>query len=188
MPTRADSPARSRQRNLLRQVLEWSEAFEAGRLDDSAASDGILDPEERFALRTGPLKEVSFVRGATSVRESGRTGELLATDHRCLLLDGATVTAQWIWSVDVARLAPLADGRGVVWSAPTHGRGGAHHLRGLVVLPYASAREPIPMSEVRAGLLQFMKVQVAWRASRPGGVPAWRAEFLAKHASQLMAR
>jgi hypothetical protein len=49
-----------RRPNNLQLALEWSEVFEAGRLRDPSLTDGTLEQGERFAVRIGPLKQVTF--------------------------------------------------------------------------------------------------------------------------------
>ncbi|MGD0834901.1 MAG: hypothetical protein ABSA40_10885 [Candidatus Dormibacteria bacterium] len=169
------------------QLLIWSYAFEAGELRDPALSDGTLEPGERFAVRIAPVKQVTFSATPNlEVATTGATGSLVASDRRVVLLDGATVLGGWVWEADVSGVTSIHNGRGVLWSpsARRHAEG-ARRLEGLVVPAYTSHLDRVTRDEVLAGMLQFMKVQVAWRAGQPGGIAAWREEFTAKNADLL---
>ena len=63
------------------------------------------------------------------------------------------------------------------WS-PSEARwaAGATRLEGLVVPALVRGKRLDP-SEVRVIFPEFMKVQAAWRASQPGGLGPWVAEF-----------
>ncbi len=168
-------------------LLRWSYAFEAGELRDPSQSDGTLEPDERFAVRIAPVKQVTFSATPNlEVATTGATGSLVATDRRVTLLDGIAVAGQWLWGADVSGVTSIYNGRGVLWSpsAQRHAEG-ARQLEGLVVPAYTSHLDRVSRDEVLAGMLQFMKVQVAWRAGQPGGITAWREEFTAKNADLL---
>ena len=49
-------------------------------------------------------------------------------------------------------------------------------LEGLVLPDFARGADPMPPAGAALRSL-WVKVQVAWRASQPGGLDAWRAEF-----------
>ncbi len=169
---------------LIEELLQWSEIFESGRLRDRSLKDGTLQPGERFAVRIGPVKQVCFALTADStVESSGATGALVATDRRALLLDGTRIIEELVWSRDIAGVVPLPM---YVVLAPSPERFAAGHGReGLAIPSYTSLRVPIQQGPARTGLLNFTKVQVAWRASQPGGIPAWRYEFQREHADKL---
>ncbi len=176
-----------RRPNNLQLALEWSDGFEAGRLRDPSLTDGTLERGERFAVRIGPVRQVTFAATPTcDVASTGATGTLVATDRRVLLLDGTAIVGQWVWKADVKRVSQLISGCGVLWS-PSAERDpeGLLPLEGLVVPSYTSFRDRVPGAEVRVGELLFMKVQIAWRASQPGGLSAWREDFRAKYAEVL---
>jgi hypothetical protein len=176
-----------RRPNNLQLALEWSDGFEAGRLRDPSLTDGTLERGERFAVRIGPVRQVTFAATPTcDVASTGATGTLVATDRRALLLDGTAIIGQWVWRADVRRVSQLISGRGVLWS-PSAERDpeGLLPLEGLVVPAYRSFRDRVPVAEARAGELLFMKVQIAWRASQAGGLSAWREDFRARYAEVL---
>jgi hypothetical protein len=176
-----------RRPNNLQLALEWSEVFEAGRLRDPSLTDGTLEPGERFAVRIGPVKQVTFAATITcDVASTGATGTLVATDRRVLLLDGTAIIGQWVWKTGVKRVSQLISGRGVLWSASAErDAAGVLPLEGLVDPAYTSFRDRVSRAEMRVGELEFMKVQIAWRASQPGGLTAWREDFRAKYAEVL---
>lgn len=166
-------------------MLEWADRFSKGELSDPSAVDGTLQAGERFAIRIGPLVEADLEVTETGpkVIRAGITGSLIATDRRAILVpaDGATAPREWWWVSDVGGVTMLRAGLGVMWmpSEQRHAEG-VRHLTGAV-LP-AFARGQIEAAEGPASLLpMFMRVQVAWRASQPGGLDAWRREFVARY-------
>jgi hypothetical protein len=165
-------------------VLAWADDFEAGRVEDPARAAGILEPGERPALRRGPVTAVAVgvVRqgdtvtgvGVTGV---GSTGTMLATDRRLLLFCEDGSVQSWDWHRDVDEVTAVAEGVGVEWS-PSEARqaAGVRHVEGLVLPAYAHG-DPPPAAKTRPDLFEWIKVQAAWRASRPGGLAAWRDEL-----------
>ncbi len=127
-----------------------------------------LEPACAVGLRieaTGPV-----------VTSAGAPGTVLATNQRVSILSGEGRTS-WTWADDVAEVISLRDGLGVAWtpSAPRW-ESGVRHLEGLVVPAVASNERPNPV-ETRPLFVDWMKIVVAWRAYRDGGVARWRAEF-----------
>ena len=161
-----------------RELLSWAEDFEAGAVSDPSLLDGSLEPAERPAVRLGPACGVRLRIEATGpvVTEVGARGTVLATDRRVLLLAGAT-TETWAWATDVAEVIALRDGLGVAWMpSATRRDAGVNQLEGLVVPALAAGHRPVP-AETRPMFVDWMKVVVAWRANRDGGLDRWRAEF-----------
>ena len=74
-------------------------------------------------------------------------------------------------------MTALRDGLGVAWT-PSAARldAGANQLEGLVIPGLAAGNRPAP-AQTRPMFVDWMKVVVAWRASRDGGLARWRAEF-----------
>jgi hypothetical protein len=162
-------------------LLAWSEEFEAGMVNDPALLDGTLDRGERVAVRGAPITTVRLEvkREGPAVTGAGSTGSMLATDRRVLLAAGGDIMSWW-WARDVGEVTPLRNYLGVMWS-PSEARfeAGAG-LEGLVLPEFARGDDPLPPAD--AGLRSlWVKVQVAWRASQPGGVADWRAEFSQRH-------
>jgi hypothetical protein len=174
--------------NNLQRLLEWSYAFEAGDLQDPSLTDGTLQPGEHFAVRIGPVKQVTFAPGATAEEESqGATGTLVASDRRILLLDGTAVIGQWVWQTDVERVTRIANSQGLLWPpSPSKYAAGFHRAEGLVLPGYDPRGDRATLDKVLAREFEFSKVQVALSASQPGGVTAWRDEFRAKNAHLLI--
>jgi hypothetical protein len=159
-------------------LLAWADEFAAGTVNDPALLDGSLDPGEHVAVRLGPVVEATLAMAPVpTVASSGATGTLLATDRRIRLLIDTAGPRQWSWATDVDALVAIRDGLGVQWS-PSEARvaAGATRLEGLVVPALVRGKRLTP-DEVRVTYPEFMKVQAAWRASRPGGLAAWVAEL-----------
>jgi hypothetical protein len=165
-----DSPAAA--------LLSWAADFEGGTVNDPALLDGSLAPGERPAVRLGPACAVDLRIDPDGpvVTSAGATGTVLATDRRVTLI-WAGGRESWSWSEDVEEVIALRDGLGVAWT-PSAARwaGGVDHLEGLVVPALASGDRPAP-AETRPLFVDWMKVAVAWRAHRDGGLAPWRAEF-----------
>ena len=161
-----------------RELLSWAEDFEAGAVSDPSLLDGSLAPGERPAVRLGPACAVRLRIEATGpvVTDAGACGTILATDRRVSLLAGAT-TESWEWGTDVTEVVALRDGLGVAWM-PSAARqdAGANQLEGLVIPALAAGNRPVP-AQTRPLFVEWMKVVVAWRANRDGGLAPWRAEF-----------
>jgi hypothetical protein len=165
-------------------MLEWADRFERGDLSDPAMVDGTLEPGERFAIRIGPLveAELEVTPEGPRVLRRGITGSLVATDRRVILepAEGGVGARQWRWDADVDGVTMLRAGLGVMW-APSEARheAGERHLTGAVLDAFAKGE--VTAAEGPTELLpMFMRVQVAWRASRPGGLDEWRREFVAR--------
>ncbi len=161
-----------------RELLSWAEEFEAGAVNDPSLLDGSLESGERPAVRLGPACAVHLRIEATGpvVTEAGATGTVLATDRRVCLVGGA-ITETWEWGRDVDEVIALRDGLGVAWT-PSAARldAGARQLEGLVIPALAAGNRPNP-ADTRPLFVDWMKVVVAWRANRDGGLARWRAEF-----------
>lgn len=159
-------------------LLSWAEEFDAGVVNDPALVDGTLDPAEKVAVRVGPVVyAILAIAPEPTVRSSDATGILLATDRRLRLLVDRAVSKQWTWSEDIDMLTPLRDGLGVMWSpSEAWTAAGGPHPEGLVVPELVKGKRLKP-EQMRAVFPEFMKVQAAWRASQPGGLAAWVAEF-----------
>ncbi len=167
---------------LVAELFEWAAQFEAGSLSDPALIDGTLEPGERFAVRVGPVTAVEFVVDAPrpDVAAAGPTGSLVATDRRALLQTDGGVALQWGWGTDIEAVTALSGGVGLMWLVKDEDRASGMALRGVVIPAYArgelshSDGAP-PMQAV------FKRVEVAWRASQPGGLAAWREQFAARY-------
>jgi hypothetical protein len=160
------------------ELLSWADDFEAGAVNDPSLLDGSLDPGEYPAVRLGPACAVALRIEATGpvVTSVGQTGTVLATNVRVHIIgDGNRST--WMWSDDVGEVIALRDGLGVAWT-PSRARleTGVNHLEGLVIPDLAAGKRPAP-AETRSMFVDWMKLMVAWRASRDGGLARWRAEF-----------
>lgn len=160
-------------------MLSWSADFQAGRVADAHVPPATLASGEHLAVRIAPVCEVGLtieVDGPV-VNEVCGTGVLIATDRRVLCGHDDGSNTEWYWARDVDSVTALRDGLGACWS-PSAERyaSGVHHLEGLVI-PALAAGRSLPPTETRPGFVDWVKVQVAWRASQPGGVDLWRNEF-----------
>jgi hypothetical protein len=159
-------------------LLAWSEDFEAGMFNDPALIEGTLTPGELVAVRAALMTAATLdvQRDGAVVTGVGVTGAMLATNQRVLLQPPGGERVAWSWTDDVGQVTPLRNFLGAMWSpSETRYRTGVR-LEGLVLPEFARGETPLPVAD--AGLRSvWIKVQVAWRASQPGGVRAWRTEF-----------
>jgi hypothetical protein len=166
-------------------LLAWSEAFEAGAIHETALPDGTLALGERLAVRAAPVTAVTLhvEREGPVVTGVGATGVMVATDQRVVLLaaGGETQPLQhWSWASDVAGVTPLRNFLGAMWTpSPARYQEGVR-LEGLVVPEFADGDQLLPPADASLRSV-WVKVQVAWRASQPGGVEAWRREFRGRY-------
>jgi hypothetical protein len=159
-------------------LLAWSEEFEAGMVNDPALVDGRLAPGERVAARSAPITSVTLEvkREGAEVTGVGSTGSMLATDRRVLLEVPGGDTLSWSWADDVDRVTPLRNFLGAMWTPSDARYQAGVRLEGLVLPEFARGADPMPPAGAALRSL-WVKVQAAWRASQPGGLDAWRAEF-----------
>jgi len=164
-------------------LLSWSAEFEAGMINDPALVDGTLAPDERVAVRAAPVTAVTL-RGEQAgpvVTGVGDTGTMLATDRRVLLMVDGGQNVGWSWAGDVGEVTPLRNFLGVMWSpSPARYATGAR-LEGLALPKFARGEQPLPPPDAALRAL-WTKVEVAWRASQPGGVVAWQDQFRRRYA------
>lgn len=167
---------------LVSEMFEWADQFEAGSLVDPALIDGTLEPGERFAVRVGPVTAVEFLVDSPrpDVAGAGPTGSLVASDRRAVLQVPEGKDLEWRWDGDIEAVTALAGGVGVMWMARDGDRPSGMVLGGVVLAAYA--RGGLSFSEGAPPMLVvFKRVEVAWRASQPGGLAAWREEFATRY-------
>jgi hypothetical protein len=159
-------------------LLAWSKDFEAGRVGDPAATDGILNRGERVAVRAAPIAAVTLdvQREGAVVTGVGATGAMVATNRRVMLLIPDGQTLAWSWVDDIGQVTPLRNFLGAMWSPSERRYDAGVRLEGLVLPEFALGDGPLPAADAALRSL-WVKVQVAWRASQPGGVSAWRTEY-----------
>jgi hypothetical protein len=159
-------------------LLAWSKEFEAGLVNDPAATDGTLNRGERLAVRAAPITAVTLdvQREGAVVTGVGATGAMLATNRRVILLVPEGETLAWSWADDVGQVTPLRNFLGAMWSPSESRFDSGVRLEGMVLPEFARGECPLPAVDTAVRNL-WVKVQVAWRASQPGGVGAWRTEY-----------
>lgn len=158
-------------------LLAWSARFDAGELTDPALTDGALAPGERFAVRIGPVVAADLaVTPQVEVSSPGPEGTLVATDRRALVVAGDGSRREWAWDRDVDGVTALAGGFGCMFMPSAARFEAGVKLQGVVLPGYVRGKRPGP-ADAAAHLMEFKRVEVAWRASRPGGVAAWAEEF-----------
>jgi hypothetical protein len=159
-------------------LLAWSKDFEAGRVSDPAATDGTLNRGERVAVRAAPIAAVTLdvQREGAVVTGVGATGAMLATNRRVMLLVPDGQTLAWSWADDIGQVTPLRNFLGAMWSPSESRYDAGVRLEGLVLPEFARGDGPLPAADAALRSL-WVKVQVAWRATQPGGVSAWRTEY-----------
>jgi hypothetical protein len=159
-------------------LLAWSKDFEAGTVSDPAATDGTLNRGERVAVRAAPIAAVTLdvQREGAVVTGVGATGAMLATNRRVMLLTPNGQTLAWSWVDDIGQVTPLRNFLGAMWSPSESRYDAGVRLEGLVLPEFARGDGPLPAADAALRSL-WVKVQVAWRASQPGGVGAWRTEY-----------
>lgn len=159
-------------------MLSWSEAFESGRIKDPYLADGTLAPDERFAVRIGALRRATLALSPEPrVETAGPAANLVATDRPLVFVLDSGVEI-WSSEEDLNRLAPLV-GLGVAWAPTRPDPDGGSSRQAAVVPTLVYGRHPNG-EELRALFPECIKVAVAWRATQPGGVAAWRSEFREK--------
>jgi hypothetical protein len=166
-------------------LLAWSRDFEAGMVNDPALVDGTLAPGELVAVRAAPITAVTLeVRPERPVITGvGATGVMVATDRQVLLFVADAEPLAWSWADDVGAVTPLRNFLGAMWTpSDARCRAGAR-LEGLVVPEFARGDKPLPIAD-EAVRTVWVKVQVAWRATQPGGVDAWRVEFRRRYGGE----
>jgi hypothetical protein len=163
-------------------LLAWSKDFEAGLVEDPAVTDGTLRRGERLAVRAAPITAVTLdvQREGAVVTGVGATGAMLATSRRVMLLVPGGQTLAWSWANDIGQVTPLRNYLGAMWSPSERRYDAGVRLEGMVLPEFARGDEPIPAADAALRSL-WVKVQVAWRATQPGGVGAWRTEFRRRH-------
>jgi hypothetical protein len=159
-------------------LLAWSKDFEAGMVTDPAAADGTLNRGETVAVRATPITAVTLdvQREGAVVTGVGETGAMLATNRRVLLLVPDGQTLAWSWADDIGQVTPLRNFLGAMWSPSESRYDAGVRLEGMVLPEFARGDGPLPAADAALRSL-WVKVQVAWRSSQPGGVGAWRTEY-----------
>jgi hypothetical protein len=162
--------------------MAWSKDFEAGMVNDPALLDGTLTPGELVAVRAAPVTAVTLdvQRDGAVVTGVGATGAMVATNRQVVLLVAGSAAVTWSWVDDVGQVTPLRSHLGVMWSPSEPRYDAGVRLEGLVIPEFARGAQPLPGADAALRSL-WVKVLVAWRASQPGGVGAWRSEFRRRH-------
>lgn len=151
-------------------------------VNDPALVDGSLTPGELVAVRAAPITSVTLdvQREGAVVTGVGSTGSMVATNRQVALLVAGGEAVTWSWVDDVGQVTPLRNYLGVMWSPSESRYEVGVRLEGLVIPEFARGDQPLPDADAALRSL-WIKVLVAWRATQPGGVGAWRTEFRRRH-------
>ena len=162
---------------LAEEIFPWLDEFEAGMINDPALVDGTLPPDERVAVRAGPLAAVDLrPQGQdAAVGSVGLTGTLLATNQRAIIQASSGPAREWWWARDVNGLRFLPHSAGAAF-LPTKARFEEGVRVQGIVAPWYAHGDPPPGPD-RDLILTWWKLEGAWRASQPGGLVAWRQEL-----------
>ena len=158
---------------MMQDLLVWSEKFEA-----AAITDPLIDPRsgERVAIRIPEAAAVGALVRPTGVdvKQVYAKGDIVATDRRLLVVDGATVRHTWVWAQDTGAESTLAsNGEGALFlPSDAQHQAGARHLLGTV--PSGLLRRRKPAAGLYFPMIAAWSQVIAAHELSRGELDSWR--------------